>query len=318
MRILITGVTGFVGGHLVEALADAGTHTLSGVSRSAAWPARLEHLADKVELHTAELTDGPKIEDMIRRTRPEWVFHLAGYANTGASFREPDKCWADNLTATRSFYDAVVRTGVRPRILFVSTGLIYGDPDDGRDSCDESTTLKPASPYAASKAAADILSYQYARSPGLDIVRVRLFNQIGPRQSADYAVPNFARQIAAAEMRRQESAMTTGDLSAQRDICDIRDVVAAFPLLLEKGVKGEAYNAGRGEAYRIQDLLDRLLKLSTIPIEVRQKVEPGRTADTTVTKADARKLHAATGWTPRIPLETTLTDILNDWRQQAG
>jgi GDP-4-dehydro-6-deoxy-D-mannose reductase len=318
MRILITGVTGFVGGHLVEALAGAGGHTLSGVSRSAAWPFALEHLADKVQLHTAELSDGPQIEEVVRRTRPEWVFHLAGYANTGASFREPDRCWADNLTATRSFYDAILSTDVRPRILFVSTGLIYGEPDDGRDSCDERTTLKPASPYAASKAAADLLSYQYARNPGLDIVRVRLFNQIGPRQSPDYAVPNFARQIAAAEMRRQEPAMTVGDLSAQRDICDIRDVVAAFPLLLEKGKTGEAYNAGRGEAYRIQDLLDRLLKLATIPVEVRQKVEPGRKADTTVTKADTRKLHAATGWTPRIPLETTLADILNDWRQQAG
>ena len=318
MRILITGITGFVGGHLVEALAAAGGHTLSGVSRSAAWPHALEHLADKAELHTAELTDGPAIEDVIRRTRPEWVFHLAGYANTGASFREPDKCWADNLTATRAFYDAIARTGVRPRVLFVSTGLIYGEPDDGRDACDERTTLKPASPYAASKAAADILSYQYTRSPGLDVVRVRLFNQTGPRQSADYAVPNFARQIAAAEMRRQEPAMTVGDLSAMRDICDIRDVVAAFPLLLEKGQTGEAYNAGRGEAFRIQDLLDRLLKLAAIPIEVRQKVEPGRKADTTATKADTRKLHAATGWTPRIPLDTTLLDVLNDWRQQAG
>ena len=112
--------------------------------------------------------------------------------------------------------------------------------------------------------------------------------------------------------------MTVGDLSAMRDICDIRDVVAAFPLLLEKGQTGEAYNAGRGEAFRIQDLLDRLLKLAAIPIEVRQKVEPGRKADTTATKADTRKLHAATGWTPRIPLDTTLLDVLNDWRQQAG
>jgi GDP-4-dehydro-6-deoxy-D-mannose reductase len=318
LRILITGITGFVGGHLVEALAAEGGHTLVGVSRSAAWPHSLSHLEDAAQLHSAELTDGPKIEEIIRRTRPEWVFHLAGYANTGGSFREPDKCWADNLTATRSFYDAIHRSGVKPRILFVSTGLIYGEPDESRDSCDERTTLKPASPYAASKAAADILSYQYTRSPGLDIVRVRLFNQIGPRQSADYAVPNFARQIAAAEMRRQEPAMTVGDLSARRDITDVRDVVAAFPLLLARGVSGEAYNAGRGEAFRIQDLLDRLLALAAIPVAVHQKVEPGRKADTTATKADTRKLHAATGWTPRIPLDATLTDILNDWRLQAG
>lgn len=318
MRILITGITGFVGGHLVEALSAAGGHTLFGVSRSAAWPHALQHLADKAELHSAELTDGPAVEDLVRRTRPEWVFHLAGYANTGGSFREPDKCWAANLTATRSLYDAIARVDLRPRVLFVSTGLIYGEPDNPAGGCTERTTFKPASPYAASKAAADIMSYQYTRSPGLDIVRVRLFNQIGPRQSADYAVPNFARQIAAAEGGRQEPVIETGDLSAMRDITDIRDVVASFPLLLARGVSGDAYNAGRGQSFRIQDLLDRLLKLATVPVEVRQKVEVGRKADTTATKADTRKLHAATGWKPRIPLETTLLDVLNDWRQQAG
>ena len=149
-------------------------------------------------------------------------------------------------------------------------------------------------------------------------MRVRLFNQIGPRQSPDYAVANFARQVAAIETRKQEPVMETGDLSAHRDVTDVRDMVAAFPLLLEKGKTGEAYNAGRGETYRIQDLLDRLLALSTVKIEVRQKVEPGRTADTTITRADTAKLRAATGWSPRIALDQTLADILADWRQQAG
>jgi GDP-4-dehydro-6-deoxy-D-mannose reductase len=318
MRILITGITGFVGGHLAEVLAAAGGHTLAGLSRAAAWPPRLAHLAGVADLHAAELSDGPRVEEVVRRTRPDWVFHLAGYANTGGSFREPDRCWADNLDATRGFYDAVWRSGLRPRILFASTGLVYGEPDTPGAACDERTTLKPASPYAASKAAADVLSYQYTRSPGLDIVRVRLFNQIGPRQSADYAVPNFARQIAAAEAGKQEPAIETGDLSAWRDVTDIRDVVAAFPQLLEKGTTGEAYNAGRGEAVRIQDLLDRLLKLAAVPVAVRRRVEPGRGADTTVTRADAAKLRAATGWVPRTPLDQTLADVLDDWRRQAG
>lgn len=317
MKVLITGITGFVGGHLAERLAGAG-HTLAGLGRSATWPHGLVHLAGKADLHTADLLDTDRVEAVLKQVRPDWLFHLAGYANTGGSFREPGACWRDNLDATRSLYDAVVRSGVRPRILFVSTGLIYGEPDEPDAACDERTTLKPASPYAASKAAADILSYQYTRSPGLDIVRVRLFNQIGPRQSADYAVANFARQIATAEMRRQEPAMTVGDLSAHRDVTDVRDMVAAFPLLLEKGKTGEAYNAGRGTTYRIQDLLDRLLALATIPIEVRQSVEPGRKADTTITRADTSKLRAATGWAPHIALDQTLADILADWRQQAG
>ena len=318
MRILITGITGFVGGHLVEALRAAGGHNLFGVSRPEAWPPALAHLAGTAKLVSADLTDGPRVEAVVREARPEWVFHLAGYANTGAAFREPDRCWHDNLTATRALYDAIARTDVRPRILYVSTGLVYGDPDTPDRACDERTTLKPASPYAASKAAGDLLSYQYTRNPGLDIIRVRLFNQIGPRQSADYAVANFARQIAAIEVGKQPPVIETGDLSAQRDITDVRDMVAAFPLLLEKGVTGEAYNAGRGETYRIQALLDLLLEMSRVTVEVRPRIEPGRKADTTVTRADPTKLRLATGWTARIALDQTLSDILNDWRRLAA
>lgn len=316
MRILITGITGFVGGHLVDHLVAAGGHALAGVSRDAAWPGPLAHLAGRAELHAADLLESSRVEEVVRRVRPDWVFHLAGYANTGASFREPERCWRDNLDATRSLYDAVARTDVRPRVLYVSTGLIYGEPDEPGAACDERTTLKPASPYAASKAAGDLLSYQYTRNPGLDILRVRLFNQIGPRQAAEYAVANFARQIAAIEAGKQSPVIETGDLSARRDITDVRDMVAAFPLLLETGTTGEAYNAGRGDTYGMQELLDRLLALSRVKVEVRQTVAPGRKADTAVTRADVTKLRRTTGWQPRIPLDQTLTDILTHWRSQ--
>src|SRR4051794_5577695 len=281
MRILITGTTGFIGGHLVEHLVSAGGHALVGGGRDARGPAPLAHLEPHAALYAADLKDSAGVERVLRDARPEWVVHLAGYANTGASFRDPDSAWADNLTATRSLYDAVVRTGLRPRILFVSSGLIYGEPDPPGDACDERTTLKPASPYAASKAAADLLSYQYTRSAGLDVVRVRLFNQVGPRQSPDYAVANFARQVAAIEAGRQEPVIEAkGDLSARRDVTDVRDVVAAFPLLLERGGTGEAYNAGRGEAFAMRELLDRLLALARVRVEVREAAEPGRKADT--------------------------------------
>lgn len=316
MRILITGITGFVGGHLVEALLTQG-HALFGVSRRGVWPDTLSHLKGQVELYAADVADGTRMEAVVKQTRPEWVMHLAGYANPGRSYQDPDLCWHDNLTATRTLYDAIARTNLRPRILFVSTGLIYGEPDEPGGACDERTTLKPATPYAASKAATDILSYQYTRAPGLDIVRVRLFNQVGPRQSADYSTANFARQIAAVEARKQ-TFIETGDLSAHRDITDVRDIVAAFPLLLESGRTGEAYNAGRGETYRIQDLLDRLIAQARVVVEVRQRSEPARKADTTVTRADPRKLRTTTGWAPRIPLDRTLADILDDWRRTTG
>ncbi len=314
MRILITGITGFVGGHLVEALVSGG-HALFGLSRRGSWPAPLAHLAGKAELLPGDLADSSRTEAVLNHSRPDWVMHLAGYANPGRSSQEPERCWHENLTATRSLYDAVVRAKQRPRVLFVSTGLVYGEPDEPDGACDERTTLKPATPYAASKAAADILSYQYTRNPGLDIVRVRLFNQIGPRQSADYAAANFARQIAAAEAGKQPPLIETGDLTARRDITDVRDTVAAFPMLLEHGRRGEAYNAGRGETYRIQELLDKLIALARVKVEVRSRAEPGRKADTAVTRADPRKLRNTTGWTPRIPLDQTLADILDDWRK---
>jgi GDP-4-dehydro-6-deoxy-D-mannose reductase len=317
MRILITGITGFVGGHLVDHLVATGGHTLFGVSREAQWPAQLAHLTPHAALYSADLKDPASAEQVVRETRPEWIVHLAGYANTGGSFRDPDRAWADNLTATRTLYDVIALSGLRPRTLFVSTGLIYGEPDRPDGACDEFTTLKPASPYAASKAAADLVSYQYTRSAGLDIVRVRLFNQIGPRQSADFAVPNFARQIAAAEAGRQPPVIETGDLSAKRDITDVRDIVASFPLLLERGVRGEAYNAARGDSYRMQDLLERLVSMARVPVRVNQKIEPGRKADTAVTVADVRKLRAATGWQPRIPLDRSLADVLDYWRAVA-
>lgn len=316
MRILITGITGFVGGHLTELLAREGGHAVAGLSRKAAWPPAWAHLAGRAELHALDLHDGPGCERLLAEARPDWVFHLAGYANAGKSFREPDACWHDNLNATRTFYDAVHRSGVKPRVLFVSTGLVYGDPDAPGAALTEESPLRPASPYAASKAAADLLSYQVTRSPGLDVVRVRLFNQTGPRQSADYAVPNFARQIAEAEAGLRPPTMETGDLNSHRDLSDVRDIVAAFRLLIEHGRRGEVYNAGRGQAYRIQDVLDRLLALSGTPIRVTRKVDPDRAADTAVTRADTAKLRRATGWEPRHALDQTLTDVLDFWRAE--
>jgi len=222
------------------------------------------------------------------------------------------------LTATKALYDAVLSVGLTPRILFASTGLIYGEPDEPDQPCHERTSLKPASPYAASKAAADLLSYQYYRSTGLEILRVRLFNQIGPRQPADYAIANFARQIAAAEAKLQPPIIETGDLSAHRDLTDVRDVVRAFRLLLERGQPGEAYNAGRGQTWKIGDVLQQLLTLARIPIEVHSQAAPGRKGDTVITRADISKLRWATGWEPRLTLQESLTDILNAWRTETS
>ena len=309
MRCLITGVTGFVGRHLAAALTAAG-HECVGLARDSG--------PLDIPVHTADLTDVAATEAVLREVRPEWIFHLAGYADNGRSYREPTAAWAGNLTATQGLYDAVARSTLRPRILYVSSGLVYGDAGPGEHVCTEDTPLKPASPYAASKAAADLLSYQQTRSPGLDIVRARPFNQIGPGQSADYAVANFARQIVAIERGQATAVEVRGDLSARRDLTDVRDMVRAYIRLLEVGRTGEVYNAGSGRTYVIRDILDRLIVLSGVPVKVEERMDTSRKADTSVTRADTPKLREATGWEPKFTLDQTLADVLGDWRTRAA
>ena len=305
MRCLITGATGFVGRHLATALRAAG-HEVVGLARH---PAEVGF-----PVHAVDLLDGPETLAVVRDVRPDWLFHLAGYANAGRSFREPSAAWVGNLDATFGLYDTIARSPVRPRILYVSSGLVYGDAGKGEHVFTEDAPLRPASPYAASKAAADLLSFQQTRSPGLDIVRVRPFNQIGPGQSADYAAANFARQVVAVERGRLPELEVRGDLQARRDLTDVRDMVRAYVRLLEVGKTGEAYNAGSGQTYQIQAILDRLVALAGVPIRVVENPDQSRTMDTTVSRADTRKLREATGWEPTIPLDRTLVDMLDDWR----
>ncbi len=309
MRSLITGATGFVAGHLADALAAAG-HEVTGLARSAG--SRFGPVT--FPLYSIDLLDIDAAESVLREAQPEWIFHLAGYANPGQSFRDPAGAWAGNLGATQALYDAIVRVGIRPRILYVSSGLVYGDAGPGEHVCVEDTPLRPASPYAASKAAADLLSYQQTRSPGLDIVRVRPFNQIGPGQSADYAAPNFARQIASVEKGKMPPVIATGNLSGQRDLTDVRDMVRAYLRLLEVGMTGEVYNAGSGRTCVMREVLDRLVALARVAVKVDERSDPARASDTSVSRSDNRKLRAATGWKPEYSLDQTLADILDDWR----
>jgi GDP-4-dehydro-6-deoxy-D-mannose reductase len=315
-RVLVTGATGFAGAHLAEALLASGSCEVAGLGRRGRWPAACGHLEGRVALYPCDLGDGAAVEGVLRRVQPERIFHLAGYAPVGRSFREADAAWAGNLAATRSLYDAVVRWGGRPRILFVGSGLVYGAGEPPGQAQDENCVLRPDSPYAASKAAADLASYQYTRSPGLDIVRARPFNHIGPRQDPEFAVAHFARQLVEVERGRRPPVLETGNLSPQRDLTDVRDMVAAYLLLMEHGRTGEAYNVGRGESLAMGEVLECLIALSGQAVEVRQREELVRSHDLAVVRVDASKLHRETGWRPRRSLEETLADTLAWWRGQ--
>jgi GDP-4-dehydro-6-deoxy-D-mannose reductase len=315
-RVLVTGATGFAGGHLVEALLAAGDSEVAGLGRRGRWPAPSAHLEGRAALYPCDLGDEAAVEAVLRAVRPERIFHLAGYAPVGKSFQEPEEAWAGNLTATRRLYDAVVRWGGRPRILFVGSGMVYGVGETPGQAHHEGCLLRPDSPYAASKAAADLLSYQYTRSPGLDVVRARPFNHFGPRQAPEFAVAHFARQLVEVERGRRPPVLETGNLSPERDLTDVRDTAAAYLLLMERGRTGEAYNVGRGESRTMGEVLARLVALSGVAVQVRPRAELVRATDVPVVRVDASRLRRETGWQPRCSLDQTLTDTLAYWRAQ--
>jgi GDP-4-dehydro-6-deoxy-D-mannose reductase len=314
-RNLVTGVTGFAGCYLAEHLLVRGESVL-GLSRRASWPTGWERLRKQVEVFTCDLCDGRAIEAILRRVQPATIYHLAGYAQVGASFREPEAAWSGNLTATRQLCEAVIRWGGAPRILFVGSGQVYGPGIEPGRPVDEQAPLLPDSPYAASKAAADLACYQYACSPGLDVVRARPFNHIGPHQSPEFAIPNFARQLVAIERGQCPPVIETGNLSSQRDLTDVRDTVAAYVLLADKGRQGEAYNIGSGRSYSMQTVLDRMLALMGLKVELRRRTDLLRPSEPALMRVEASKLRRETGWAPRYTLDQTLADTIDTWRQQ--
>ncbi len=318
MRILVTGITGFAGGHLAEALLARGGAEVYGLGRSGRWPAEWRHLEGRAALRACDLGDRGAVRALLRQVEPEQIYHVAGYPHVGRSLREPNQAWEGNLTATRNLYEAVAGWGGRPRILAVGSGLVYGDPDTAEQAYDEGCPLRPTTPYAASKAAADLAGYQVARATGLAIVRARPFNHIGPRQSPQFAVAHFAEQIAAVEAGRQPPVLETGNLAPRRDLTDVRDMVQAYLLLMERGRPGEAYNVGTGQTYSMQEVLDRLLTLARVRVEVRRRADLVRATETPAVRADAGRLRRETGWAPRFTLEQTLADTLDYWRGRAA
>lgn len=313
MRILITGINGFVGGHLLERLAAEGRYRIAGLSRSGGWRKPIAHLSPLAELLAVDLLDRTAVTDALRSFQPERIYHLAGFASPGKSFKNPETCWAENLTATRNLLEAVASVASESRLLMVSTGLVYGDANGPDDAFDEMRPLRPASPYAESKVAADRLAEEAAKRNGLYVVRVRPFNHIGPRQSAEYAVGNFARQVATIVLGKAEPIIETGDLSARRDLTDVRDVVEAYLLALERGPSGEVYNVGRGIAYGMDEILHWFIDRAGVAVEVHSRTDSARKGDTAVTRCDATKIRRKLGWQPRYELGQTVNDILDYW-----
>jgi GDP-4-dehydro-6-deoxy-D-mannose reductase len=250
--------------------------------------------------------------------RPDLVFHLAAMADVGRSFQNPWETLENNIVSQINVLQAILNLRLPTRILVVSSAEIYGSAVKTGVPQDENTPFQPANPYSVSKVAQDMLGLQYFISYKMPIIRARPFNHIGPSQKGGFVAADFASQIAAIEAGQHEPVIYVGNLSAERDFTDVRDVVRAYYLLALKGEPGQAYNVCSGEAYSVQYLLDTLLNFSTVNVEVRQEPSRMRPSDVPRRVGDATKLREATGWKPEILFEQSLLDILNDWRHYLG
>ena len=318
MRALVTGVSGFVGGHLCEHLVAEGDLVV-GISASGRWPPALAHLNRSVRIESLDLADvdESQLADLVKRKQPEAIYHLAAQSNPQASLSDPRGTWALNLGATLNLLEAV-RIAVlepRPRVILVSSGVCYGNPAPEYLPVNEDCPLRPNNPYAASKAAADLLGIQHHLAHGTDVVMVRPFNHAGPRQSSKYVLAALAQQVAEVEAGRKDR-VEVGNLEVVRDFTDVRDVVRGYRLLAQRGRPGEIYNLGSGRGTKLTAALDHLISLSRRPVEVKVDAARLRAVDQPLLIADAGKLREATRWEPAYSMEQTLSDMLDDCRDR--
>jgi GDP-4-dehydro-6-deoxy-D-mannose reductase len=316
MRALITGINGFVGGHLAEHLLAETDWQVFGTAREPTL--HLPALREQVQATQADLRDSSAVHELIRAVEPDVVFHLAAQAHLPTSFRDPAGTLTTNILMQLHLFEAIRAAAIDPVIVVVCTGEEYGAVQPDEQPVNENTPLRPVNPYAVSKVAQDMLAYQYFAAHKLRTIRMRPFNHSGPRQEDRYAVTGFARQIARIEQGLQPPVVKVGNLQAQRDFTDVRDIVRAYRVAAEQGEPGAVYNLGSGRPVAIQMILDLLLSMSQVRIEVQADPERMRPADVPVIACDATRFRQQTGWEPRIPLEQMLHDILDDWRTRVA
>lgn len=310
MNILITGAVGFVGQHLMQHLRKVSPEArLHGVVIAPPGEGALP-----AHYHTLDLRDPAAVAALIDGIPFSRVYHLAAQANVARSHDHPWETLENNIRMQVNLLEAIRHTQAPPRLLIISSGEVYGTDASGEAPPDETSPLRPTSPYSVSKVAQDMLGLQYHLAHQLPIMRARPFNHLGPGQALGFVAPDFAMQIARIEAGLQDPVMRVGSLDSERDFTDVRDIVSAYQLIMDRGIPGEAYNVASGRTRRIGELLEILCKLSTTHITINQdqsRLRPGKPGKSW---GDATKLRETTGWSPQIPLETTLSDVLNDWR----
>ncbi|HXQ22334.1 MAG TPA: GDP-mannose 4,6-dehydratase [Candidatus Acidoferrales bacterium] len=316
MRFLITGITGFAGRHLTARVLADGHDVFGMLHRPGSDDAAGRLGLPSERLFVAALHDKARLAEVVRQVRPDGVFHLAAFTNPSASFVDPGQAYRSNLLGSLNIFAAVRAGAAACRLVWVGSSDAYGQVYAHELPVTESNPFRPLSPYAVSKAAADLAGYQWSRAQGLDVVRLRPFNHTGPGQAADFVCSDFARQVVAVERGEQAPRIAVGNLDVARDFSDVRDVVSAYVLAWERGHAGEAYNVCSGTARTPGEILAQLLRLSGIRAELDVQRTRLRPVDVPTLVGSAAALRAATDWSPQFTWEQTLRDLLDDWRRQ--
>lgn len=315
MRVLITGVTGFVGSHLADYLVARGDVEVHGTLRWRSRTDNVEHLRGRIGLVECDLRDAGAVHRMLAAVRPDRVFHLAAQSYVPTSWLIPVETLNGNVTCQLNLFEAVRDLGLATQFQIAGSSEEYGFVRKDELPIREDNPLRPLSPYAVSKVAQDLLAYQYWMSYRVHAVRTRGFNHTGPRRGEVFATSNLARQIAEIETGAREPVVWVGNLDAIRDFTDVRDMVRAYWLALERGEPGEVYNLCSGRSWAIQEVLDFLLGLSSVKgIAVKVDAARLRPSDVMILEGDPSKIEKATGWKVTIPFERTLGELLDYWR----
>ena len=297
MKALVTGGGGFVGQHLVRHLEACGDE-VTATDRSTGG---------------CDILDAPALLDTFRRVRPEVVYHLAGASDVGGSWQTPQATFRANAEGTLNVLWAAREAGCE-RVLTVGSADVYGKVTAEDLPIREDLPLRPVSPYAASKCAADHVALQAFLGYDQGVIRARPFNHLGPGQTDRFVAPALAGRVARNELRGDEVVMV-GNLSPKRDFTDVRDVVRAYRLMVEHGTAGAVYNVCSGTAIAVQELAEQFISMAKIPMRLEADPELQRPVDIPVLLGDSSRLRADTGWEPEIPLEQTLQDLLDDRRR---
>ncbi len=312
MNVLVTGALGFVGRHF-SAPAKSRARLVGLLESSSEGPDG----AGWAQLLAADLRDFDALRQVFRQVRPDWVVHLAGQSSAGLSFERPRETFQVNTAGTINLLEAVRAECPDARVLVVGTSECYGPQTEG-SRASEDTPMRPVSPYALSKAAADVAAQSYARAHGLSVLRTRSFAHVGPGQSPRFAIPGFAKQVAEAEAGLAEPILRVGNLEVTRDLTDVRDVVEAYWRLCERGRAGEAYNVCSGQGVVLAQVAQTLVRQARVPIRIEADAARMRPADVPYLVGDPSRIEHDTGWHAAIPLEQSLREVLEEWRSRVA